>query len=121
MSTILVVDDDPNNRLLLASLLKYAAHTVLQAENGADGLELAAQHVPDLAIVDLCMPVVDGVTFVRRLRDDPALASVKIAISTGTMMTAAIEDFLETYRVEAIIPKPSEPQEILERVRTALG
>lgn len=121
MATILVIDDDPNNRLLLTSLLKYESHTVLEAENGAAGLELAAHHVPDLAIVDLYMPVIDGVTFVRRLRDNPALSSIKIAISTGTTMTAAIEDFLEVYRVEAVIPKPAEPQEILERIRAALS
>ena len=121
MATILIVDDDPNNRLLLTSLLKYEHHMVLEAENGAAGLELAAQHVPDLAIVDLHMPVVDGVTFVRRIRDDPTLASIKIALSTGTTITAAIEDFLEVYRVETVIPKPAEPHEILERIRAALS
>ena len=120
MATILVVDDDPNNRLLLTSLLKYESHTVLEAENGESGLKLAEEHVPDLAIVDLNMPVIDGVTFVRRIRDNPMLTSIKIALSTGTMLTAAIEDFLEAYRVEAVIPKPAEPQEILERIRATL-
>jgi CheY-like chemotaxis protein len=120
MAKILVVDDDANNRLLLSSILKYELHTVLEAENGAVGLALASQHVPDLAIVDLHMPVIDGVTFVRRVRDDPALEHMKLALSTGTTMTSAIEDFMEVYRVEAIIPKPAEPQEILERVRVAL-
>lgn len=121
MATILIVDDDPSNRLLLTSILKYQQHTVLEAEDGGVGLELAAEHVPDLAIVDLHMPVVDGVTFVRRIRDNPTLASIRIAVSTGTTITAAIEDFLELYRVEAVIPKPAEPQEIMERVRAALS
>src|SRR5579872_6518830 len=104
MATILIVDDEPNNRLLLTSLLKHERHTVLEAEDGAEGLELATLHVPDLAIVDLYMPVIDGVTLVRRMRADPVLAQIKIAISTGTNMTAAIEDFIEAYRVEAVIP-----------------
>src|SRR5579875_2249 len=98
MAKILVVDDDANNRLLLTSILKYELHTVLEAENGAVGLALAAQ----------------------RVREDPALEHMKLALSTGTTVTAAIEDFLEVYRVEAIIPKPAEPQEILERIRVAL-
>lgn len=117
----MVVDDDRNNRLLLASILKYERHVVLEAQDGAIGLALAAQHMPDLAIVDLHMPVIDGVTFVRRIRGDPALSQIRIALSTGTTVTAAIEDFMELYRVDALIPKPAEPQEILERVRAVLS
>lgn len=121
VATILVVDDDPNSRLLLASLLKYAGHVVIEAENGAVGLDLANQHVPDLAIFDLSMPAVDGVTFARRIREVAALSRVKLALSTGTTLTEAMEDFLRLYRVGTVIPKPAEPEQILELIRNALA
>lgn len=120
MAKILVVDDDPNNRLLLKSILGYDEHVVIEAETGAIGLQRVAQHVPDLVIVDLYMPDVDGVTFVRTLRGNPSFAAIEIALYTGTALTAAIETFLELYRVRTVIPKPSEPEEVLQRVREAL-
>lgn len=121
MARILVVDDDANNRLLLKSILSFDSHTVVEAEDGAIGLQRIAEHKPDLVIVDLYMPGVDGVTFVRALRDDPAHAAIEIALYTGTTVTPAIEDFLELYRVNTVIPKPSEPEEVLRRVRASLS
>ena len=121
MATILIVDDNRNNRLLLASILKYDEHTIVEAEDGAAGLELAARHVPDLAIVDLNMPEIDGVTFIRQAREDEALSGMRIALSTGTTLTAAIADFMQLYRVDTIIPKPAEPEDVLRLVRSALG
>ena len=118
---MLVVDDDSANRLLLSSILKYEHHVVLEADNGERGLELAASNLPDLAIVDLNMPVVDGVTFVRRVREDPKLDSMKLALSTGTELTAAMEDFLRLYRVQTVIPKPAEAAQIIELIRSALS
>ena len=120
MAKILVVDDDPNNRLLLKSILSYDRHTVVEADSGAAGLARVAEEMPDLVIVDLNMPNVDGVTFVRTLRGNPAHDAVKIALYTGTMLTAAIEDFLALYRVRTVIPKPSEPDDVLRLVRGAL-
>ena len=120
MSKVLVVDDDANNRLLLASLLRYERHTVLEAANGAQGLQSVAEHSPDLVIVDLNMPEVDGVTFIRRLRETPESKDLKVALSTGTAMTEAMQDFLDLYGVGAVIPKPSEPEEILRLLRLLL-
>ncbi|MBV8723463.1 MAG: response regulator [Candidatus Eremiobacteraeota bacterium] len=120
MAKILVVDDDPNNRLLLKSILNYDGHTVVEADSGAAGLARVAEDTPDLVIVDLNMPDVDGVTFVRTLRENPAHDAVEIALYTGTMLTAAIGDFLQLYRVRTVIPKPSEPEEVLRLVSDAL-
>jgi len=120
MATILVVDDDVNNRLLLRSILTYEQHTVLEAGDGAEALDRVEQEVPDLVIVDLNMPHVDGITFVRTVRSNAALDSVEIALYTGTSLTSAIEDFLELYRVKTVITKPSEPEDVLRLVRAAL-
>lgn len=120
MATILVVDDDANNRLLVKSILTYDGHTVLEANDGAEALDRLGREVPNLVIVDLNMPRVDGVTFVRTVRSNPAFDGVEIALYTGTALTAAIEDFLDLYRVKTVIRKPSEPEEVLRLVRAAL-
>ena len=120
MARILVVDDDANNRLLLKTILSSEQHTVFEAASATEGLIQAAERKPELIIADLRMPDVDGVTFVRMLRADPAFASIEIALHTGTPPTDALEDFLEMYRIRTVIPKPCEPEEVLLRVRAAL-
>jgi CheY-like chemotaxis protein len=120
MSKVLVVDDDANNRLLLSALLKHDHHTVIEATNGAQGLASVAEQIPDLVIVDLNMPEIDGVTFVRRVRENSDFRHVKIALSTGTSMTDAMQDFLDLYDVKTVIPKPSEPEQILRLIRSLL-
>jgi len=75
MSVILVVDDQASNRDVLTTLLGYCGHRMIEAADGAEGLVVAAREQPDLIISDVLMPTMDGYEFVRRLRDDPALAS----------------------------------------------
>ena len=121
MARILIVDDDENNRLLLGTLLEYAGHSVLEAANGTGGAQLAADEHPDAIIVDLSLPDISGVDLIRNLRSHPATAKVHIALYTATQMTSAIRELIETYNINAIIPKPGEPQQILAAFETLLG
>ncbi len=121
MAVILVVDDDPNARLLLRTLLTHAGHRVIDAANGADGLSAAARARPDLIVLDLSMPSMGGAEFVRALRADPRCATARVALYTATAMNAALRDFMEMYGVSDVIPKPSEPLKLLAAVRNALN
>lgn len=121
MAAILVVDDDANARLLLRTLLTHAGHRVIEAANGAEGLSAAGRDRPDLIILDLSMPSMGGAEFVRALRADPNCRSARVALYTATAMNAALRDFMEMYGVRHIVPKPSEPLELLEAIRRALG
>ncbi len=121
MATVLVVDDDDNARLLVRTLLAHAGHIVYEAPNGADGLAVAATERPDLLILDLSMPSMGGPQFVRALRADPATAALRVALYTATPMNDALRDFMAMYRIRHIIPKPSEPEELLKAVRLALS
>jgi CheY-like chemotaxis protein len=121
MAAILVVDDDPNARLLLRTLLTHAGHRVIEAANGAEGLSAAARDRPDLIVLDLSMPSMGGAEFVRALRSDPHCGSSSVALYTATMMSAALRDFMEIYGVRHVIPKPSEPLELLAAVERALA
>ena len=118
---VLVVDDEAVNRELLRYLLA-AEYELLVAENAERGLEVLAQERPDLVILDLHMPGMNGTEFVKRVRaagDD--IAGTRIALYTGTDAGAALRDFMHLMRIDHIIPKPGEPEGILAAVRAALA
>src|SRR6266851_1569043 len=78
MATILIVDDHETNLKLLTTLLGYWNHQVVEAGDGAEGLERARDTRPDLIITDILMPTMDGYEFIRRLREEPALAATPV-------------------------------------------
>jgi two-component system, cell cycle sensor histidine kinase and response regulator CckA len=80
MATILVVDDRADDRQLLATLLDYYGHRVLEATDGAEALQIAQAERPDLIISDILMPTMDGYEFVRRLRADPDIAKTAVLV-----------------------------------------
>jgi CheY-like chemotaxis protein len=121
MATVLIVDDAAETRLLVRMLLTHAGHRVLEAANGTQGLTSAAEHHPDLILIDLSMRPMSGPEFVRTLRADPKTRSLLVALYTATPMNAALRDFMEMYAIRKAIPKPSEPSEFLEAVQHALG
>jgi len=79
---VLVADDDPINRQVLAELLK-PEYTVLLAKNGEQALERASRHAPDLVLLDVMMPDMDGFEVLRRLRADPATAQMAVIFISG--------------------------------------
>jgi CheY-like chemotaxis protein len=87
MARILVVDDQAENRDLLTYLLTYYGHTVSVAADGAAGVRAAVADPPDLVLMDIAMPVIDGLEAARQMRSHPELANTPlIAISaTGTI------------------------------------
>ena len=75
MSSILVLDDRATERELLATVVQYMGHTVLEAQTGEEALDLARETRPELIIVDLMMPGMNGAEFVRALRADPTVGA----------------------------------------------
>jgi CheY-like chemotaxis protein len=114
MASILVVDDDVNNRLLLATVLQHAGHTVLEAQSGRAGVEIAVCEKPDLIVVDLSLPDISGAELIRLLRSDERTRSALIALYTATRLSPAIEELTELYGIDGIIPKPADPHQLLE-------
>jgi CheY-like chemotaxis protein len=121
MAKILIVDDEAANRLLVVTLLQYAGHQVLEAANGEDALETVKAARPDLVIVDLFLPGMHGTQLVKALRALPEAQATRIALYSGTHVDATLADFMAVYRVEHVIPKPSEPEDLLRIVNGALG
>jgi len=120
VARILVVDDDINNRLLLRLVLEHAGHEIGEASDGDEALASAHASKPDLIIVDLHMPGMGGVGFIKALRADAALANTRVALYTATISDESMRQFMESAGIGSIIEKPSEPAELLAAVEAAL-
>ncbi len=121
MACVLVVDDDPNARLLVTTLLAHGGHCALEAASGGEGLELAREHQPDLVITDLSLPGMSGPQFLRELRADERTRTLRVALYTASAIDPAMRDFMQIYGVASALPKPAEPRELLAAIEGALG
>lgn len=83
---ILIVEDNPQNRMLLKDLLEFHGFEVLEAANGEEGVATARKEMPDLILMDLQMPVLDGFAAGKILKDDPATQHIKIITVTSFAM-----------------------------------
>ena len=103
-SSILIVDDDPQNIRLVKAMLKPFNMEVMVADGGKAGLELALKKKPDLIILDLMMPDVDGFEVVSKLREDPAASQIPILIYTAKNITSEDRERLQG-NIQSIIQK----------------
>ena len=121
ISTILIVDDHVLNREFLTALLGYSGHRLLEAANGAEGLDIMRTERPDLIISDILMPNMDGYEFVTRVHEDAALADVPIIFYTATYREQEAILLAQACGVRWVLPKPSDPEVIVRTVNEALG
>ena len=120
MARILIVDDEPVNRLLVKTILEHAGHDVAEAAGAAEAVRELRERLPDLAIIDLHLTGTSGAELIQSLRADSKTSAVKIALYTGSIVDAAMRDFMALNAIEHVIPKPSEPQELIAAVEAAL-
>ncbi len=118
MSTILVVEGNPTNLKLAALLLEKVGHTVLKAGDGEAGLRLVREHLPDLVLMDIQMPGIDGLEATRLLRADPATTGIRIVALTALTMKGDAERILAA-GCDGYIAKPYHYREFIEQVTAA--
>jgi diguanylate cyclase (GGDEF)-like protein/PAS domain S-box-containing protein len=121
MADILVIDDWPINRDFLATLLRYAGHTIREAADGAAALELVRRARPDIVITDILMPGMDGVEFAKRMAAVPEFSDIPVIFYTATYRLAEAREMASTCGVTTVLPKPSDPQHVLDAVNGELG
>lgn len=115
MARILIVDDVPEVRELLTHLLEYDGHETLVASSGAEAIALAQQELPDLIIMDLLMPVIDGWSATRQLKGDPRTAHIPVIALTAHLLP---EDEREAMAAgcDRFLAKPLDIDYFLEQV-----
>ncbi|MBT5832521.1 MAG: response regulator, partial [Candidatus Latescibacteria bacterium] len=112
---VLVVDDRVENRAVLISLLEPLGFKVTEAENGQVGLDLAVKMQPDLILLDLVMPVLDGFEATRRLRKIDALKDIVVIALSASVFEHERRQSLEAGCTD-FLPKPVEAEDLLERI-----
>jgi PAS domain S-box-containing protein len=120
MSSILVLDDRTTERDLLSTVLGYAGHSVVQAATGEEALEIARKSEPELILVDLMMPGMNGYEFVRKLRADPTVGNTRVVFCSATYDQDEVRKIAESCGVSHILAKPCEPEEIIRVVDEVL-
>jgi PleD family two-component response regulator len=113
--SVLVVDDDRNLRTIIATNLELAGFDVIEAPDGASALGLLDTTTPDVVLLDVTMPVMDGYTTLGKIRRHPTASHLPVIILTGTTHVDAVRS-LEA-GADDFITKPFSPQEMLARVR----
>lgn len=113
---ILVVEDNDKNRMLIRDILLYHGYEVLEAENGKIGVELAKQHLPDLILMDIQMPVMDGFTAIALLKEDPATKSIRMIALTSFAMKGDREKIMAA-GYDDYIAKPFDTRKMPEIVK----
>jgi CheY-like chemotaxis protein len=117
---ILLVDDSSTARLLARMVLQDSAYEVITARDGVEGIEKAKTEKPDLILLDVMMPNMDGIEACKRLRDEAATAAIPIIMVT-TRGEEGIAEASYAYGCNEFVTKPVDPAELLAKVRNCLG
>jgi two-component system cell cycle response regulator DivK len=117
---ILVVEDAEDNRQILRDLLGMAGYDMVEAHDGAQGVAMAAEHRPDLILMDIQMPVMDGYEATRQIKANPELKAIPIMAVTSYALSGD-EQKTRDAGCDAYIAKPYSPRQMLAKVREILG
>lgn len=117
---VLLVEDNDDNRTIYATILAHYGYIVDEAPNGLEGVRKAELLHPDLIIMDISLPVMDGIQATRRIRANPATASIPILAVTAHARLSDREVVLRAGCNE-YLAKPVEPRRLLEHVARMIG
>ena len=117
---VLIVDDDPGIRMLLSKFLQREGFETIMAQNGLEGVETAKKLQPDLIIMDVVMPQMDGLTAARLIKFYKPLSEVPILFLTAKDADKEIE-LAQEVRAEVYITKPFDVRQVIDVVRETLS
>ena len=113
---VLIVDDNEKNVKLARDVLRFSGFRTVEASTAEDGMALAVEHVPDLILMDIRLPDMDGTTAVRRLKDDARTAAIPVVALTSFAMKGDRERFLAE-GFDGYLEKPISVREFPGQVR----
>ena len=119
MKQVLVIEDNENNMELISFMLKNSGYTVLQAFRGEDGLALAKSNKPDLILLDIQLPDIDGTVILAELRQEPGTMSIPVIAVTSYAMTGDSKKLLNA-GCDGYIEKPIDPDLFIDQINSVL-
>ncbi len=117
---VLLVDDYPDAREMYREYLKFSGYDVVEAANGIEALQRAIETSPDIILMDLSLPVMDGWEATRRLKADARTASIPVVALTGHALSGIFEGAAQA-GCDAFVTKPCLPEDLVAEIRTVLG
>jgi len=119
MSLILIVEDNEKNMKLVRDVLQAKGYATIEAVTGEDGVRLATELKPDLILMDIQLPGIDGIEALRRLRANPETAKISAVAVTASVMQQDRKHIMEA-GFDGYLGKPISLKELLETVRRML-
>jgi len=116
---ILVVEDQEDNRQIIRDMLATTDYQITEAENGEEALAAIAKQRPDLILMDIQLPIMDGYTATRRIKGDPALRSIPI-IAVTSYALGGEEKTARAAGCDDYVPKPFSPRELLAAITVGI-
>lgn len=116
---ILVIEDHEDNRRMLRDLLTSAGFELIEAVTGTEGVAMAEEHRPDLILMDIQLPEIDGYEAMRRIKSKPALKPIPIIAVTSYALSGDKEKAFAA-GCSAYVTKPFSPRELLSQIREHL-
>jgi two-component system, cell cycle response regulator DivK len=116
---ILVVEDQEDNRQIVRDLLTTCDYEITEAENGEEALASVAKYRPDLILMDIQLPVMDGYEATRRIKADSSLSSIPIIAVTSYALSGD-EEKARAAGCDDFVPKPYSPRQLLAKIREYL-
>lgn len=120
MKTVLVIEDNPDNMLLISDILEANGYIVLQAETGLKGIEMAEENLPDFIILDIQLPDIIGNEVLKRLRTKTETQFIPVVAMTSYAMAGDKERLLAA-GCNGYVEKPINPRNVMEQLKQAIG
>jgi CheY-like chemotaxis protein len=117
---VLLVDDYPDARQMYTEYLEYSGFAVVQAANGIEALRQAVESRPDIILMDLALPVMDGWEATRQLKADPRTAGIPVVALTGHALSGTSDGAKEA-GCDAFLTKPCLPEDLVQEIRRVLA
>jgi two-component system, cell cycle response regulator DivK len=116
---ILVVEDQEDNRQIIRDMLTFTDYEIIEAESGEEALAAVAKQRPDLILMDIQLPGIDGYEVTRRIKADPAMRSIPIIAVTSYALSGE-EQKAHAAGCDEYVPKPYSPRQLLTKIRQYL-
>ena len=119
MKTILIVEDNEKNMKLVRDILRHNGHATIEAQTGGEGVRLASEKKPDLILMDIQLPDIDGIEALSRIRKDASLDAVAVIAVSASVMPDDQQKIV-TSGFDAFVTKPINLKQFLDTVKRFL-